>query len=181
MIEDITTMTVLSVGSRIALQTTTHEAIDPHHEEPVPHRHVPIHTLRQQTVAAHGAQVIEEEVGPVMQLGRDLHLGHIHLEEIRVRDHPYLGSDDTLDPLWAARGLPLQLDETLHLIVGLVRLFQQDVITRLQGTHDPDSQTRTTIALERDHLLRQDALNISRAFPLQFLLDAPRLLSIQTG
>ena len=175
------TTTVLSVGSRIALQTTAHEVIDPHHEEPVPHRHVPIHTLRQQTVAAHGAQVIEEEVGPVMQPGRDLHPGHIHLEEIRVRDHPYLGSDDTPGPLWAARGLPLPLDETLHLIVGLVRLFQPDVSTHLQGTPDPDSQMRTTIVPERDHLLRQDALNMSRAFPLQFLLDAPHLLSIQTG
>ena len=178
---DITTTTVLSVGSRIALQTTTHEVIDPHHEEPVPHHHVPIHMLRQQTVAARGAQVIEEEVGPVMQRGQDLHPGHIHLEEIRVQDHPYLGFDDTLDPLWAARGLPLPLDEMLHLIVGLVRLFQLDVTTPLQGTHDLDSQMRTTIVPERDHLLRRDALNMFRAFPLRFLLDAPHLLSTQTG
>ena len=116
-----------------------------------------------------------------MQPGQDLHPEHIHLEEIRVQDHPYLGSDDILDLLWAARGLPLPLDETLHLIVGLVRLFQPDVTTRLQGTHDLDSQMRTTIVPERDHLLRQDALNMFRAFPLQFLLDAPHLLSIQTG
>ena len=111
----------------------------------------------------------------------DLHLEHIPLEEIRVRDHPYLGSDDTLDLLWAARGLPLPLGELLHLIVGLVRLFQPDVTTPLPGTPDLDSQVRTTIVPERDHLLRQDALNMSRAFPLQFLLDAPHLLSIQTG
>ena len=96
---DITTTTVLTVGSRIALQTTTQEVIDPHHEEPAPRRHVPIHMLRQQTVAARGAQLIGEEVGPVMQRGQDLHPGHIHLEEIRVRDHPYLGFDDTLDLL----------------------------------------------------------------------------------
>ena len=87
------------MGSRIALQTTTREVIDLHHEEPVPRRHVPTHMLRQQTVAARGVQVIEEEVGPVTQPGQDLHLEHIHLEEIRVRDHPYQGSDDTLDLL----------------------------------------------------------------------------------
>ena len=178
---DITTTTVLSVGSRIALQTTMHEVIDPHHEEPVPHRHVPIHMLRQQTVAAHGALVIEEELGPVMQPGQDLHPGHIHPEEIRVRDHPYLGSDDTLDPLWAARGHLLPLDEILRLIVGLVRLFQPDVTTPLQGTHDLDSQMRTITVPERDHQLRQDALSMSRASPLQFLLDARHPLSIQTG
>ena len=39
---------------------------------------------------------------------------------------------------------------------------------------------RTTIVPERDHPLRQDALNMFRGFPPQFLLDAPRLLSTQT-
>ena len=87
------------MGSHIALQTTTREVIDLHHEEPVPRRHVPTHMLRQQTVAARGAQVIEEEVDPVTQPGQDLHPEHIHLEEIRVRDHPYQGFDDTLDLL----------------------------------------------------------------------------------
>ena len=169
------------MGSRIALQTTIHEVIDPHHEEPVRRRHVPIHMLRQQTVAARGAQVIEEEVGPVTQPGQDHRPEHIHLEEIRVRDHPYLGSDDTLDLLWAVRGPPLLLDENLHLIVDLVRLFQQDVITLRRGTRDLDSQMRTIIVPARDRLLRQDALNMSRAPPPQFLLDAPHLLSIQTG
>ncbi len=169
------------MGSRIALQTTTHEVIDPHHEEPVLRRHVPIHMLQQQTVAAHGVQGIEEEVAPVTQPGQDLRLEHIHLEGIRVRDHPYLGSDDTLDLLWAVRGHPLPPDEILHLIVGLVRLFQPDVITPHQGTHDLDSRMRTIIVQERDHLLRQDALNMSRASLPQFLLDAPHLLSIQTG
>ena len=169
------------MGSRIALQTTIHEVIDPHHEEPVPRRHVPIHMRRQQTVAARGAQVIEEEVVPVTQRGQDLRPEHIHQEEIRVRDHPYLGSDDTLDLLWAVRGLPLLLDENLHLIVGLVRLCQPDVVIPRQGTHDPDSQMRTIIVPARDHPLRQGALNMSRAPPPQSLLDAPHLLSIQTG
>ena len=158
-----------------------HEVIDPHHEEPVRRRHVPIHMLRQQTVAARGAQAIEEEVGPVTHRGQGLRPEHIHLEEIRVRDHPYLGSDDTLDLLWAVRGPHLLLDENLHLIVGLVRLFQPGVITPRQGTHDQDSQMRTITVPARDHPLRQGALNMSRAHPPQFLLDAPHLPSIQTG
>ena len=169
------------MGNRIGLQITTHAVIDPHQEEPVAHRHVPIHMPRQQTVAARGAQVIEEEVGPATQPGQDHRREHTHLEEIRVRGHPYLGSDGTPDLLWAVRGLPFPLDEILRLIVGLVRLFRPDVITPHQGTHDLDFQMRTIIVPARDHLPRQGALNMSRAPPLQYLLDAPHLLSIQTG
>ena len=79
------------------------------------------------------------------------------------------------------QGRPLQLDESLRLIVGLVRLFQPDVITPRQGTHDLDFQMRTIIVPARGHPLRQGALNMSRAPPPQFLPAAPRRLSIQTG
>lgn len=79
------------------------------------------------------------------------------------------------------QGRPLPLDESLRLIVGLVRLFQRDAITPHQGIHDLDFQMRTIIVPARGHRLRQGALNMSLAPPPQFLPDAPHHLSIQTG
>ena len=79
------------------------------------------------------------------------------------------------------QGRPLQLDESLRLIVGLVRLFQPDVITPPQGTHDLDFQMKTITVPARGRPLRQGALNMSRAPPPRFLPDAPHRQFIQTG